>query len=286
MNTKQVFNFEIKVDGLDNQIEKFICNKLNLKPPESYDRMTPDELDSVYKDVVDNFDPIALEGFVPDIILSIRANLMRSHMMISHKSIQEKKISIINDYENGMGIKELTKKYDGSPLNLLRLIFQSKYDVKLTAIIKKKIKIDPGDEEQLQWAMSHDTYALINQSQILARSNQFENKIEEILSKHNIQYKTQSQLAQEQINLTGKAYNTPDFLILDDLYINKNKIGWIDAKNFYGANISFMKKNIRSQTNKYINEWGHGSVIYNLGFNSNLSFDNILLLDYKSFKDI
>lgn len=286
MKKKHVFKFKIKTNGLDNQVEKFISKNLNLSPPQSYDKMTPDELDLIYNSVMNNFEPNKLEGFVPDIILSVRANLMRSHMMIMHKSIQEKKALIIEDYNNGIGIEKLTTKYDGSPLNLLRLIFQSKYDAKLTEIIKKKIKIKPEDSVQLEWAMMHDTYALVNQKKILERSSEFENKIGFILDKYNIKYKTQSQLASEQIELSGKATNTPDFLILDDLYINENKIGWIDAKNFYGAKISFMKKNIRSQTEKYIKEWGFGSVIYNLGFNSDLSFDNILLIDYNTFKQI
>jgi len=38
------------------------------------------------------------------------------------------------------------------------------------------------------------------------------------------------------------------------------------------------------QTEKYINEWNSGAIIFSLGFNSKLQFDNILVIDYNSFK--
>ena len=84
----------------------------------------------------------------------------------------------------------------------------------------------------------------------------FENKIKFVLDKLSIRYKTQLELSDEQIRLEGISYNTPDFLILDELYINGNKINWIDAKNFYGSNTKFMIKKIKSQTKKYIYKCG------------------------------
>ncbi len=288
MNNKKKFKFEIEPIGIQNRVEKYIVNKLNLIPPYSYDKITPDELDRVCKDVVNNFNSKDLIGFTPEIILSLRANLMRSHMMIMHKTLKFKEKSIVKDYDKGLSVENLVIKYDGSPLNILRLIFQYKYDEKLTAIIKNKteIKLNIRDEKELEWAKSHDIYALVNQDAVLARSSEFEDGVGNILSKHKIRFKTQTELVLEQIKSHGKPFNTPDFLLLDDLYIQNEKINWIDAKNFYGANIGFMKKNIRSQTEKYINEWGTGMIIYKLGFNSAVSFDDILLMDYESFKKI
>ena len=41
-----------------------------------------------------------------------------------------KKISkILDDYENNNDILFISKKYDGSPLNILRLIFNQKYEI-------------------------------------------------------------------------------------------------------------------------------------------------------------
>lgn len=281
-----MINIELKIYSLDNLIEKMIIKNLNKKPPKSYDKISSEELKNIYDKVMTNFSNDKTKNFSTQIILSIRANVMREHMILTHRKIISKEKLIISDYNLGIELKELVTKYDGSPLNLLRMIFQSKYHEKLTKIINKTKILTPHDKSQLDWAISHDAYALINQDEILTKSNEFEEKIAIILNKLNIKYKTQSDLAIEQISQSNKATNTPDFLILDNLYINGNKINWIDAKNFYGAKTKFMIKKIKEQTKKYINTWGSGSIIYNLGFNSQLEFDNILLIDFVSFQTI
>jgi hypothetical protein len=90
-------------------------------------------------------------------------------------------------------------------------------------------------------------------------------------------------LTKEQIITHGKAFSTPDFLIESELLINGNQIKWIDAKNFYGSNINFVKSKINEQTKKYINNYGNGSIIFNLGFNDSYSNPNILFLSWNSF---
>jgi hypothetical protein len=89
-------------------------------------------------------------------------------------------------------------------------------------------------------------------------------------------------LAKEQMKNNNYPTNTPDFFILDDLNINGVKINWIDAKNFYGSNCKFIKNKIKKQTDKYLKEWGSGSIIFKLGFNSKLNFPGILLINYNS----
>lgn len=284
-NYKQ-FDINIKINPLDSLIEKYVNKNLNKNPPESYDRIKQKELEKIYNSVIDNFTKEQTNNFSVKIILSIRANLMREHMMITHKKIMSREKKIISDYNSGLDLIDLVCKYDCSPLNLLRLIFQSKYHKKLQKIITRTDLLDLRDKSQLDWAINHDAYALINQDEILTKSNEFENKIKFVLDKLSIRYKTQLELSDEQIRLEGISYNTPDFLILDELYINGNKINWIDAKNFYGSNTKFMIKKIKSQTKKYIDKWGFGSIVYNLGFNSDLSIDNILMIDYKSFSKI
>jgi hypothetical protein len=144
--------------------------------------------------------------------------------------------------------------------------------------------LSPRDEKQLEIGASNDLYALINQDEVLKKSNNFEFSIQNILDSLGIKYKTQNELAIEQIKELNKAINTPDFLILDDLIINGNKIKWIDAKNFYGLNNQYIKKRIKHQTKKYLDEWGSGAIIFNLGFCSELKLNNILFMDYYSFE--
>jgi Mor family transcriptional regulator len=132
-------NFTIQIKPLNNEIEKFVCKKINLQPPESYAKMNEQELENIYNLVITNFPNEQIINFKKEIILSIRANLMRDHMIIRHKNITKNKNNIIKNYEEGMDIIELVKKYDASPLNLLRLIFHHKYKTKLTVIIKNTI---------------------------------------------------------------------------------------------------------------------------------------------------
>lgn len=289
--SKSKFDYNIHINPLDSNIEKYICSKLDLSPYKSYSKMSDEEIDKIYNKVINKFKSTSStlstrlpEYFCPEIILSIRANLMRSHMIINHKKVLNQEKKIINDYNNGMGVLELSTKYDGSPLNILRLVFASKYKKKLTQLIRNKKILSPQDISQLDLAISNDLYALINQDEVLKKSTDFELKIQKILDKLGIRYKTQEQLAQEQIEESEKATNTPDFLILDDLWINEQKINWIDAKNFYGLNTQYLKKRIKHQTKKYINAWGSGSIIFSLGFSSGLRIPEILFIDYHSFE--
>lgn len=276
-----LINIDIKLNPFDDQIEKKIINKINKNPPESYDTMNPNELDNIYNLVKNNFSEKQTKNLSIKTILSIRGNYMREHMIYRHKSLMSNKKKIIQDYLDGIQLEKLVQKYDGSPLNLLRIIFEHKYHMKLTKIIKNQNILESQDLTQLEWAINHDAYALINQDDILTKSNEFEDKIKILLDKLNIRYKTQNQLIEEQVIPT----NTPDFLILDDFYLNGTKINWIDAKNFYGSKSKFIIKKIQSQTKKYIKEWGTGAIIFNLGFNSELFFDNILLVDFDSFEN-
>ena len=286
--SKLKFDYNIRINPLDSNIEKYICSKLDLTPYKSYSKMTDEEIDKIYNKVINKFKSTLIglpEYFCPEIILSIRANLMRAHMIINHKKVVSSGHKIINDYNNGMGVLELSSKYDGSPLNILRLVFTSKYKKKLTQLIKENKILSSRDVSQLDLAISNDLYALINQYEVLKKSREFELKIQKILDKLGVRYKTQEQLAREQIEQSDKAINTPDFLILDDLWINGQKINWIDAKNFYGLNTPYLKKRIKQQTNKYLDVWGSGSIIFSLGFSSRLKIPGILFIDYCSFEN-
>jgi hypothetical protein len=277
--------FELEINSIDWKIEKEIKNKLNLRPPVCYAEIEESELNKIYLEIFKELS-LKTKNLLKQIILSIRGNEMRNHMMITHNRLLRSEKNIINDYKNGIDIIDLVKKYDGSPLNLLRIIFQKKYNNKLTKLIKENNKLDSSDSIQLKKAIQNDTYALINQDNILNKSLEFEKKIENILIINKIKFKTQEQLSNEQKKESGIATNTPDFLILNNLYINKNKINWIDAKNFYGSNLSFLIKKMIKQTKKYIKEWGPGAIIFNLSFNSKLKIEKILFIDYDSFSKL
>jgi len=273
--------FNNNSEPISNDIEKYIISIINKSPPLSYDYITDDELLVIINKVNKKFNSFLITDYNKKIILSIRSSFMKNYMIINYKNIFKNSKNIINDYNNNINIIDLCTKYDISPLNILRYIFDNKYNVKLTKIIKNKNNnnIDKYDLKQLELAIKHDAFALIDQTEIHKNSLDFEKQIQKFLINNNIKFKTQDQLTIEQIKLYGKAVNTPDFLIKSDLFIDNFKINWIDAKNFYGADIKFIKKSIDKQIQKYINNYGSGAIIFSLSFNDKLHFDNIVLLD-------
>jgi hypothetical protein len=61
--------------------------------------------------------------------------------------------------------------------------------------------------------------------------------------------------------------------------INGVPVAWIDAKHFYGANLSFQRKKTQKQVNRYAEEWGHGAIIFRHGFCDGLKLKGAILLD-------
>ncbi len=275
-------NLNIEINPLDYRVEKFVSSKISLKPPECYYELTEKQIDLIYDETMKKFPNNMTYNFSKKIILSIRANLVRDHMIKKNYYLKLNSSKIFSDYNKYIDILELSKKYDGSPLNILRLIFKKKYKDKINLLIKKPYLMNSRDSDELSKAIKYDIYAVINQDEILKKSMEFENKIKTILDKYNIEYKTQEELAMEQQKNKGKITITPDFLLKDKISINNIEIKWIDAKNYFGTNTSYLKKNIKKQMTKYIDKWGKGAIIFNLGFSSKLEISDILFIDYES----
>ncbi len=276
-------NINITINGLPNKIEKFVLSNINLRPAKSYAKMEENELNKVYQKTIETF-PTQKDMINKQLILSMRANWVKNHMIIHHKNLMINSKKILSSYKDNISVLSLSEQFDVSPLNILRHVFDKLYHKKLTKLINNPNELDEHDKNQLNLAIDNDAYALIDNTKIREDSIEFEKSIQQILDMYSIKYKTQEDLVEEQIKEYGKPINTPDFLILSDFYINNFKINWIDAKNFYGSNIPFVKKKIEIQTKKYLDKWGPGCVIFSLGFNDNIKYPNILLSDYKSIK--
>jgi hypothetical protein len=259
---------------LSNEIEQYIIKLLDKKPYQCYTRIENNEVDYIHDKILQKFNI----NINKNIILSIRASYVKNHMINNHKNINYNKKKIIMDYNN-INILEISTKYDVSPLNLIRFIFKQKYSKKLTYLIKHTNILTKYDLSQLNLAIDNDIYALIDNNVVLTESINYELDIQNFLDKHNIKYNTQDQLVEEQTKLYGRPISTPDFLIKSNLFIDNKKINWVDAKNYYGANISFIKKSINKQILKYNKNYGYGCIIFKLGFNDSLKFNNTLLLD-------
>ena len=264
-----------KLDILTNNDEITIINLLNKKAPDCYTEITTTELNNIIQKIKIS------TNHIESVIKSIRANFIKNKMIRRHKFIKIFSKKILQTYNRNIDILEISSRFDISPLNLLRFIFEKKYNKKLKNLINDN-SISEYDKKQLNLAIANDTYSLIDNQHIQKESELFENQVEQFLIKNNIDYKTQNQLSEEQIKLYGHPINTPDFLIISNLYLNEFKINWIDAKNFFGSNIDFVKDKITKQVKKYIDEFGEGCIIFKYGFNEELVLNDVLILSYSS----
>lgn len=213
------------------------------------------------------------------IIRSLRSQYVNDTVVKNYHKVKQ---DILKQEYKNTSITELAKKYELPPVTLIRIIFNKN---NFFNIIKKA---DPSltdyDKEQIDLAIKNDIFSIVDNKKQLEKSLLFEKRIEKLLIKYNIKYKTQEELSQEQIKLHGHAISTPDFLLINNLFINKMKINWIDAKNFYGANTDFLKKKTRDQIKKYIKLYGSGCIVFKLGVSEELNFDDTITLFYDDFK--
>lgn len=272
-----IINMLIK--NISNDIEKKLIKLINLKPPQCYDEVSDNELQK-FKNMQDKYDDIKKELFI-----SLRNSTIRYKMIIHHGILIKNTKKMIKDYNNGVDILNISKKYDGSPLNILRIIYKSMYpNISFKTLINDGYnKLNEGDKKQFVKANKNDKYAVINQQKMHEDSLLFEKEIEKILIKNNVKYKTQEILCKEQIKEHNTCISTPDFLILSKFVVNNIDIKWIDAKNFYGANNKFIISSIKKQTEKYVRLYGSGIIVFKLGCNEKLVFDNMICIGYDQF---
>ena len=276
-------NLDTTIDVLPDDVEKEIIKLINKKAPTCYKKLSDRETRYLEQNIIKNINygkyNINLEQ-----IQSIRSSYVKNKMIKKHSFLLSNTKKIINDYKNKRNILSISKKYDGSPLNIMRVILaQNNSKERVKKLFNNPQLLDDYDYKQFEIAKHNDDFALVNQDEIQERAGQFERQIEDVLKKIGVKYKTQNQLTEEQIKSCGKAFSTPDFLIESELTINGHEIKWIDAKNFFGSNVSFVKTKINEQTKKYIKNYGKGSIIFNLGFNESYFDSNIFFLSWNAF---
>ncbi len=274
-------NINIKIiNQIPNNIEQYIIKKINKKPPKCFGPISDNEINFVVSKVKSKYNL----DINPHIIGSIKSAYMKDQIILTHYKLSKYRSKLFDNYKKKKNILKLSKKYGLSPMTIIRLILEDKYSAKISLIIANKLISDDFDQKQLDLAIKNDIYNQIEQSNTATEAAEFEKQIEEILVKYKINFQTQEELTIEQTKLYGKAINTPDFLIKSELIINNNKINWIDAKNFYGSNVNFVKKKIKKQIAKYINSYGSGLIIFKYGFNSDLKFDKTLIMSIESIQ--
>jgi hypothetical protein len=229
---------------------------------------------------------------IKTLIKLVRNAYIQENILMSYKNLVNMLPKFASAFKNGTSIMDLAKKHDFAPLMVSRQLL--KYNGYDKQSIKKMLKhpdliTDKRLREDVIFIKENrlDMFTQTNKTESEKNALEFEYKIGKFLTSKSVKFKTQEELAKEQIAKYGKAINTPDFLIISDFSINNKPIKWIDAKNFYGAKSWFIKLSIEKQVKKYIKEWGNGAIVFSQGFSEKLEINNhSMLIDYASLINI
>lgn len=214
--------------------------------------------------------------------LSLRKALMQEKAVYGHYKMMNKSNTFLKRYENGESVLQLSRRFDFPPVAIFRAILTARgwSKVKIRDSLRAPDKkLTKRDADEFREAEEKDRVTNVDQGETAVRADLFEVVLGNYLDTLGIKYRRQEDLLNEQKKEHGRPLNTPDFLIMDDLKINGKSIAWIDAKNFYGANVSFAKKKTKKQMNRYIDEWGAGAIVYRHGFCEGMKIPGVLMLD-------
>lgn len=203
---------------------------------------------------------------------SIRKVYMRDKYIRRFRILDSLIYKISIEYDK-TDILVLSKKYDFPPLAMMRMILldkgYSKDNVK--KITKDPTLLDNRDKEQFIKAIENDYIGDFEQDKITESANNFEREIEAFFDKKHIPYRTQADLTRDQIQLINRAVITPDLYFPQGVMIGGKKLYWIDAKNYYGGNASYVYNGVSKQADKYNKMYGYGGFIFKHGFSNALS---------------
>ena len=235
----------------------------------------PDERVAEIGTMVDNLD------MTLDQALSLRSALLQQKTVYSHGQLQARGKALIRLYRDGVGIVDLSKRFDFPPMNIFRLILKemgwSKSRIKETLRAPSRFK--ERERNEFEAAEAADRVSHVDQSETHVRADLFEEILADWFEDQGVRVRRQPEMVKEQMKEHGRPVNTPDLLFLDHVEINGEPVAWIDAKHFYGADVDFQRKKIVKQANRYVEAWGQGALVFRHGFCANVHIPGTVLLD-------
>jgi hypothetical protein len=235
--------------------------------------------DEMVEQIADN---ISDYDITTDQALSLRGALMQEKAVYGHNKMMGRSHMLKKRYENGEGVLALSRRFDFPPVAIFRAILTSRGWSKQKirdSLREPEKRLNERDAGEFREAEEGDRVTNVNQSETHVRADLFEHILCDYFRGLGIRFRTQTELLKEQTAEHGRPISTPDLLFIDKLEINGTPIAWIDAKHFYGANLSFPRKKTKKQVKRYADEWGTGAVVYRHGFCDGLKIEGALLLD-------
>ena len=200
---------------------------------------------------------------------SLRSSLLQQKALFRHYALQMNAKRLCMRYQTGESILKISKDEDYPPMNAFRAVLAEMGYSK--AFIKKSLRnpnkmLQKREQNEFFAAEEADAVSKVNADEAAEHSERFENVFAEWLNERGISHVRQSQLESEQVQQFGKPVATPDFLLLDHVEINGQRVAWIDCKAYYGTNVPLSMRNMTKQMERYINVWGSGAILFSLGF--------------------
>ena len=216
-----------------------------------------------------------------DQALSLRSALLQQKTVYSHGRLKSKAKSLFRLYNEGVSVVDLSKRFDFPPMNIFRIILAEKRWSKsrIKECLREPTKMKKREQEEFEKAEAADRVSNVDQSETHSRADLFEEVLADWFESRGVNLRRQNEMVSEQRLEHGRPINTPDILFLDHVEINGQPVAWIDAKHFYGADVSFQRKKMTKQMSRYIEEWGSGAVVYRHGFSENLFIPGCVMLD-------
>lgn len=233
-----------------------------LEQIEGYDNLTKKDIKNIRRKVKIKINDKQLN--------SLRRNVLFQKIISNGNRAKILQGKLKHYYNVGMSIKELSKKYDLSPMTIANKIFKKKY------VKNKRAK------KELKYAQKHDAL-MGNPQEIKDKSQNFEVDIIDHFIELDIPLMTEEELKKQQREKYGREISTPDIVFDKPIYINDQSVKWLDCKNYYGSILNeFLIKKNQQQVDKYNAKWGPGALLFSLGFNRNLDkkLKNVILLDW------
>ncbi|NCF97074.1 MAG: hypothetical protein GWP21_04050 [Euryarchaeota archaeon] len=216
-----------------------------------------------------------------DQALSLRSALLQQKTVYSHGQLQARGKALVRLYREGLGIVELSKKFDFPPMNVFRVVLKemgwSKSRIKET--LRSPSKFKQRERAEFEAAEAADRVSNVDQSETHVRADLFEEILADWFEDQGVRVRRQPDMVKEQTKEHGRPINTPDLLFLDHVEINGEPVAWIDAKHFYGADVDFQRKKIAKQATRYVDAWGQGALVFRHGFCNNVHIPGTVLLD-------
>lgn len=216
-----------------------------------------------------------------DQALSLRSALLQQKTVYSHGRLKSRAKALFRLYNEGVSVVDLSKRFDFPPMNIFRIILAEKRWSKsrIKECLRDPSKMKKREREEFEKAEAADRVSNVDQSETHSRADLFEEILADWFESRGVKIRRQNEMVSEQRLEHGRPINTPDILFLDHVEINGQPVAWIDAKHFYGADVSFQRKKMTKQMSRYIDEWGSGAVVYRHGFSENLFIPGCLMLD-------